>query len=96
MRSLAFPAGVRPWNDADLASLTSRFGWLQSRISELSLDNDRLKRELERGAAKSGTAGPSASVYRRARRVVGRPIRDAQDPLFGHDVALPVRRVEPL
>ncbi|WP_063763517.1 polysaccharide pyruvyl transferase family protein [Streptomyces sp. NRRL S-646] len=77
MRSLAFPAGVRPWNDADLASLTSRFGWLQSRISELSLDNAQLKRELERGAAKAGTAGSSASVYRRARRVVGRPIRRA-------------------
>jgi polysaccharide pyruvyl transferase len=76
MKELAFPAGIRPWNDADLASLSSRFGWMQSRISELSLDNDRLKRELERGTAKSGTA-PSTSVYRRARRVVGRPIRRA-------------------
>jgi hypothetical protein len=77
MRSLPFPAGIRPWNDADLASLTSRFGWLQSRISELSLDNAQLRRQLERGAAPSGTAAPSTSVYRRARRVVGRPIRRA-------------------
>ncbi|WP_405872827.1 polysaccharide pyruvyl transferase family protein [Streptomyces sp. NBC_00005] len=76
MKELTFPAGVRPWNDADLASLTSRFGWMHSRIAELSLDNAQLKRELERGAATSGTAA-SASVYRRARRVVGRPIRRA-------------------
>ncbi|MEV6111383.1 hypothetical protein AB0L59_02430 [Streptomyces sp. NPDC052109] len=26
MRSLSFPPGIRPWNDTDLASLTSRFG----------------------------------------------------------------------
>ncbi|WP_405672102.1 polysaccharide pyruvyl transferase family protein [Streptomyces sp. NBC_01530] len=77
MKELAFPAGIRPWNDADLASLTSRFGWMQSRITELSLDNAQLKRELERGTAKQGTAAPSTSVYRRARRVVGRPIRRA-------------------
>lgn len=75
MKSLAFPAGVRPWNDADLTSLTTRFGWLQSRIGELALDNDRLRRELSR--AKGGTALPAASVYRRARRVVGGPIRRA-------------------
>ncbi|MFG2552785.1 polysaccharide pyruvyl transferase family protein [Streptomyces sp. NPDC048581] len=75
MRSLAFPAGVRPWNDADLTSLTTRFGWLQSRIGELALDNDRLRRELSR--AKGGPALPATSVYRRARRVVGGPIRRA-------------------
>ncbi|MDO0915004.1 polysaccharide pyruvyl transferase family protein [Streptomyces sp. DT2A-34] len=76
MRSLAFPAGVRPWNDADLTSLTTRFGWLQSRITELSTDNDRLRREVAR-TAKPGTGLPAASVYRRARRVVGGPIRRA-------------------
>jgi hypothetical protein len=76
MRSLAFPPGIRPWNDADLPSLTSRFGWLQTRITELSLDNAQLRRELERGTLRS-TAASSASVYRRARRVVGRPIRRA-------------------
>jgi hypothetical protein len=82
MKELSFPAGIRPWNDADISSLTSRFGWLQSRIAELSLDNAQLKRELARGAAKA--AKPAAaktvatpSVYRRARRVVARPIRRA-------------------
>ncbi|MDH6701086.1 polysaccharide pyruvyl transferase family protein [Streptomyces griseoviridis] len=88
LRGLDFPAGVAPWNEADLASLTSRFGWLQSRITELSLDNAQLRRDLERGTAKawtsknaaspaSATSASSTSVYRRARRVVGRPIRRA-------------------
>ncbi|MDC0766260.1 polysaccharide pyruvyl transferase family protein [Streptomyces sp. HD] len=76
LRSLPFPPGIRPWNDADLASLTTRFGWLQSRITELGADNDRLKRELAR-TTKAGTAFPAASVYRRARRAVGGPIRRA-------------------
>ncbi|MGW1608566.1 polysaccharide pyruvyl transferase family protein [Streptomyces sp. NPDC002285] len=76
MRSLSFPAGIRPWNDADLTSLTSRFGWLQSRITELATDNDRLRRDLAR-SAKGGAAVATPSVYRRARRVVGGPIRRA-------------------
>ncbi|MFE9018787.1 polysaccharide pyruvyl transferase family protein [Streptomyces sp. NPDC007808] len=76
MRSLSFPAGIRPWNDADLASLTSRFGWLQSRVGELAAENDRLRRELTRAAGPGG-ALPTSSVYRRARRVVGAPIRRA-------------------
>ncbi|MDH6215660.1 polysaccharide pyruvyl transferase family protein [Streptomyces pseudovenezuelae] len=82
MKELTFPAGIRPWNDADVSSLTTRFGWLQSRITELSLDNAQLKRDLARGAAKAAkAAAPKAvatpSVYRRARRVVARPIRRA-------------------
>ncbi|MFJ3302287.1 polysaccharide pyruvyl transferase family protein [Streptomyces sp. NPDC086549] len=86
MRALTFPAGVRPWNDADLASLTSRFGWLHSRVDELTLDNDKLRRELARSSragskaakvAKVTAAAPATSVYRRARRAVGRPIRRA-------------------
>jgi hypothetical protein len=80
LRALSFPPGIRPWNDPDLASLTSRFVWLNSRIAELSTDNAKLKQELARAkaGAKSGS-DPSAktSVYRRARRVVGRPIRRA-------------------
>ncbi|MBY8343098.1 polysaccharide pyruvyl transferase family protein [Streptomyces spinosirectus] len=76
LRSLDFPPGVRPWNDTDITSLTSRFGWLHTRISELTLDNAQLKRELERRAAKTATPG-SSSVYRRARSAVGRPIRRA-------------------
>lgn len=78
MGSLAFPAGIRPWNDTDLASLTPRFGWLYSRIDELSKDNTKLKRELARAktvATAPAAPSPSASVYRRARRIVGRPIR---------------------
>ncbi|MGW2515908.1 polysaccharide pyruvyl transferase family protein [Streptomyces sp. NPDC001617] len=77
MKALNFPPAIRPWNEADLASLTSRFGWMQTRITELSLDNAQLKRELERNAGRSGTATSTTSVYRRARRVVGRPIRRA-------------------
>ncbi|MER6437748.1 MULTISPECIES: polysaccharide pyruvyl transferase family protein [unclassified Streptomyces] len=80
--SLAFPAGVRPWNDADVASLTTRFGWLQTRITELSTDNARLRRELDRarkGAPRALAQAlvPQRSVYRMARRAVGRPLRKA-------------------
>ncbi|KUM92035.1 polysaccharide pyruvyl transferase [Streptomyces cellostaticus] len=78
MRSLPFPPGVRPWNDTDLASLAGRFGWLHTRVGELAEDNDRLKRELARASkARDGVPAPAASVYRRARRVVGRPLRRA-------------------
>ncbi len=75
MRSLSFPAGIRPWNDTDLTSLTTRFGWLHSRIDELAKDNDTLKRELARARSGATAAGAPTSVYRRARRMVGRPIR---------------------
>ncbi|MFD8423652.1 polysaccharide pyruvyl transferase family protein [Streptomyces sp. NPDC059466] len=82
MASLAFPAGVRPWNDADMASLTARFGWLQTRITELSEDNAKLRRDLDRarkGGPKALTQAvvPQRSVYRMARRAVGRPLRRA-------------------
>ncbi|MFJ5259710.1 polysaccharide pyruvyl transferase family protein [Streptomyces sp. NPDC088387] len=81
MRSLSFPAGIRPWIDADIASLSDRFGWLQSRITELSADNAQLKRELARTGARAESAAKASaatpSVYRRARRVVGRPLRRA-------------------
>ncbi|MEU9287613.1 polysaccharide pyruvyl transferase family protein [Streptomyces sp. NPDC048275] len=86
LRSLAFPAGVRPWNEADVAALATRFGWLQTRIAELSTDNAKLKRELDRTrkSAKSVkpavSAVPPRSVYRMARRVVGRPLRKALQP----------------
>ncbi|WP_425580933.1 polysaccharide pyruvyl transferase family protein [Streptomyces thermoalcalitolerans] len=76
LRSLSFPPGIRPWNDADVASLTSRFGWLQSQITGLSRENARLRRELAR-ATKAAAPAPPASVYRRARRAVGRPLRRA-------------------
>jgi hypothetical protein len=75
MRSLAFPPGIRPWNDTGIASLGARFGWLNSRVTELSADNARLKRELARAGSRATATGVPTSVYRRARRMVGRPIR---------------------
>ncbi|MGX1269923.1 polysaccharide pyruvyl transferase family protein [Streptomyces phaeoluteigriseus] len=84
LRSLSFPAGVRPWNDANLAALTSRFGWLQQRIDELDAHNTELKRELARNRAGAKVAAKAAmvtpSIYRRARRVVGGPLRRALKP----------------
>ncbi|WP_406727570.1 polysaccharide pyruvyl transferase family protein [Streptomyces sp. GD-15H] len=89
MRSLDFPGGVRPWLDADPAALITRFGWLHTRVSELAAENAKLKNELARvktgtkagakpGAGKTTVVAPaSGSVYRRARRVVGRPLRRA-------------------
>ena len=90
LRSLSFPEGVRPWNDVDMTSLTTRLGWMYGRVAELSADNAKLKRELAR--AKSGTKSAikavsgqartdsKTSVYRRARRVVGGPLRRALQP----------------
>ncbi|MER5749979.1 polysaccharide pyruvyl transferase family protein [Streptomyces sp. NPDC002088] len=81
LRSLDFPAGVRPWNDADIASLSARFGWLQHHMTELATDNAQLKRDLARAKAAAKPAATSAvrvpSVYRRARRAVGGPLRRA-------------------
>jgi hypothetical protein len=85
LRSLSFPEGVRPWNDTDLASLTSRFGWLQRRIVELDNHNAQLKRDLAKSrvgakAAAAKAALPTPSIYRRARRAVGGPLRRALKP----------------
>ena len=82
IRSLAFPAGVRPWNVADVASLTTRFDWLQSRIVQLSQDNAKLSRDVARANANAKAAGNvlASSVYRRARRAVARPLRRALQP----------------
>lgn len=89
LRSLDFPGGVRPWTDTDPASLFARFGWLHNRVGELSADNARLKKELVtvkariKAAARTDTpkttvvAPSSGSVYRKARRFVGRPLRRA-------------------
>jgi hypothetical protein len=90
--SLALPPGIRPWNDADVSSLVGRFGWLQTRITELSADNARLKRELDRSrkAAKPPVpAVPQRSVYRRARRAVGRPLLKALQSRAGNDPLSP-------
>ncbi|MEU5362473.1 polysaccharide pyruvyl transferase family protein [Streptomyces sp. NPDC005925] len=80
IRSLEFPPGIRPWNDTGIDALGARLGWLNSRVVELSADNTRLKRELARtrtGAQAAAVAPKTASVYRKARRVVGRPLRRA-------------------
>lgn len=82
LRKLSFPAGVRPWLEADLGSLATRMAFMQRNINELTLDNERLKRDLARAKAgsrstKTSGAVPAPSVYRRARRVVGGPIRRA-------------------
>ncbi|WP_435853867.1 polysaccharide pyruvyl transferase family protein [Streptomyces misionensis] len=76
MRSLPFPPGVRPWNDSDPASLSGRFSWLHTQVSELTQDNAELRKELAR-AKKAQSAAAAPSVYRRARRAVGRPLKRA-------------------
>ncbi|KUN77703.1 polysaccharide pyruvyl transferase family protein [Streptomyces griseoruber] len=85
LRALRFPEGVRPWIDADVASLTSRFGWLQQRITELDAHNTQLKRELAKSRAGAKAAAkaaavsvPTPSIYRRARRVMGRALKQAK------------------
>jgi len=75
-RALPLPPGVRPWNDADPASLGSRFSWLHTQVGELTRDNAELRRELAR-AKKTQSAPAAPSVYRRARRAVGRPLKRA-------------------
>ncbi|GAA4801516.1 polysaccharide pyruvyl transferase family protein [Streptomyces ziwulingensis] len=86
MRTLSFPAGVRPWIDSDPAAMAARTGWLYGRVSELTAANAKLKQDLAK--ARTGAAKPAAkkavapaqsrsSVIRRARRVVGRPLRRA-------------------
>jgi hypothetical protein len=82
MAKLALPPAVRPWTETDPDSLSSRFGWMQSRMEELSSQNALLRSQLDKRARQvnikvqagdAPTAWPSA--YRRARRVVGRPVR---------------------
>ncbi|KUO13932.1 polysaccharide pyruvyl transferase family protein [Streptomyces sp. DSM 15324] len=85
LRALRFPEGVRPWIDADPASLTSRFGWLQQRITELDTHNTQLQRELAKSRAGAKAAAkaaakavPTPSMYRRARRVMGRALKPSK------------------
>ncbi|MGW0787314.1 polysaccharide pyruvyl transferase family protein [Streptomyces sp. NPDC002911] len=82
MSQLALPPAVRPWTGTDLDSLSSRFSFMQSRMDELAAQNAQLRSQLKKRTgpvsikvqAGEGTASwPSA--YRRARRVVGRPVR---------------------
>ena len=78
MRSLNFPAGIRPWNDADPIAMAARFGFLQNRITKLTADNAKLKQELAKSGTKAVAAPVPTSVYRRARRVVGKALQNGR------------------
>ncbi|GHH87288.1 hypothetical protein GCM10018793_62520 [Streptomyces sulfonofaciens] len=71
-----FPPAVRPWNTADLTSVSERFNWLHSRLDDVTKRNTVLERALARLPA-AASAQPRQSVYRRARRAVGRPLKRA-------------------
>lgn len=79
----ALPAAVRPWTDTDAEAMSSRFSFMQSRLAELSEQNTLLLSQLEGKTGRpisiklQGSEGATAwpSAYRRARRVVGRPVR---------------------
>ncbi|MFJ4121720.1 polysaccharide pyruvyl transferase family protein [[Kitasatospora] papulosa] len=82
LSKLALPPAVRPWTDTDPDALSSRFSFMQSRLEELTEQNALLLNQLQKRtgpvsikvhAGDSGAAWPSA--YKRARRVVGRPVR---------------------
>ncbi|MER5553006.1 polysaccharide pyruvyl transferase family protein [Streptomyces sp. NPDC002793] len=79
---LDLPPAVRPWTETDPDALSSRFSFMQSRLEDLTAQNTQLRNQLRKKTgpvsvkvqAGQGTAAwPSA--YRRARRVVGRPVR---------------------
>ncbi|SCD50100.1 hypothetical protein GA0115235_103116 [Streptomyces sp. DpondAA-F4a] len=79
MAKLTLPPAVRPWTDSDPESLRSRFSWMRSRLEELTEENNELRRSVIAGRpnARAGTDVTAAlpAAYRRARRVVGRPVR---------------------
>ncbi|MEU8704784.1 polysaccharide pyruvyl transferase family protein [Streptomyces sp. NPDC048565] len=83
MAKLTLPPAVRPWTDTDPDSLSSRFSWMQSQMEELSAQNARLRSQLAKKAgpvsiklqADGEATAALPSAYRRARRVVGRPVR---------------------
>ncbi|KPC84865.1 polysaccharide pyruvyl transferase family protein [Streptomyces sp. NRRL S-4] len=88
MSKLALPPAVRPWTESDPDSLSSRFSWMQSRMDELAAQNAVLRGQLEKKGAgpvrlrvqtSEGTAA-RPSAYRRARRVVGGPVRKLLRP----------------
>ncbi|MFI6348993.1 polysaccharide pyruvyl transferase family protein [Streptomyces sp. NPDC050560] len=74
MRSLAFPPAVRPWTSAGVEEVSARFAWMRDQMAELAARNAALERRAARTVA--APAAPQ-SVYRKARRVVGRPIKRA-------------------
>ncbi|MYR39383.1 polysaccharide pyruvyl transferase family protein [Streptomyces sp. SID4944] len=87
LAGLALPPAVRPWIGNDPEALSARFGWLRSRMEELAAHNAQLRGRLAGRASPVGVriqigqgAGTLPTVYRRARRVVGRPVRKLLRP----------------
>jgi hypothetical protein len=83
LAELTLPPAVRPWIDSAPETLSGRLSWLRSQMEELSAQNVQLRRQLAKKATPmqaslAKTAWPSA--YRRARRVVGRPVRKLLRP----------------
>lgn len=79
MAELTFPPAVRPWNTADIDSVSGRFNWLHARLDDATQRAVQLERALgaARGSVKAAPTAARQSVYRRARRAVGRPIKRA-------------------
>jgi len=75
MGELTFPPAVRPWNVADLASVSDRFNWLHTQLDDATQRAVQLERNLAKFRTHGAGANPKPSVYRRARRIVGRPIK---------------------
>ena len=77
MAKLTFAPPVRPWNTADLDSVSTRFNWLHDRLDEATRRTAQLERALT-GSGRGGTAaGARKSAYRRVRSAVGRPLKRA-------------------
>lgn len=76
MSGLALPPGIRPWVGADASTMSARLGWLQSQLTDLTEQNNQLKRKL----TKNSSVPVQRSTYQRARSVVGRPIKRALRP----------------
>lgn len=76
MSGLSFPPGVRPWVGSDPATMAARLNWLQTQLTELTAENTRLKRKVQKNASLPA----QRSTYQRARSVVGRPIKRALRP----------------
>ncbi|MDQ0796411.1 hypothetical protein QFZ58_004899 [Streptomyces sp. B1I3] len=87
LAALTLPPAVRPWTESDPEALRGRFSWMQSRLEELTEQNAALLSQLGARPRRVGLRGQGAdgaaalpAVYRRARRVVGRPVRKLLRP----------------
>ncbi len=87
LAELSLPPAVRPWVDSDPESLRGRFSFMQSRLDELTQQNAALLSQLGARSRRVGFRGQGTdsatalpAVYRRARRVVGRPVKKLLRP----------------